>query len=285
MSTQLNLPVVAIIPGMPWDEYLALDALNASKLKVMAHSAKHYRHNIDHGKESDILSLGKAAHCAVLEPERFQTDFAVWRRRADNGNMAPRKGQYWDAFEAENRGKILITENDETDALTMQSAIRSDASAMKYLAAAGQPEVTMRWMLGRRPCKARVDWLTGRVLVGMKSAADVRRREFSNAAARLGYHLSWSYYADGYEAIIGHPPEKMIEIVVEKSPPHDVVVHVIPDRVLEVGRQEYLELIDSLDGCEKRGFWPGVGGGSEVEFDLPSYKYEDSDLSSTGIQW
>ena len=275
MSAQLSKQFAGIIPGLSWDEYLALDALNASTLKVMDHSAKHYRHNAEHGKQSDILTFGKAAHCAVLEPHRFETDFAVWRRRTDAGKMAPRgNNQYYREFEAENLGKTLITEDDETEALTLQSVIRSDATAMKYLAA-GQPEVSMRWMLGRHQCKARPDWLTGRTLVGLKTAADVRKREFSMAATRLLYHISWAWYADGYETITGHAPDRVVEIVVEKNAPNDVVVHLIPERVIEIGRHEYLALMERLDECEQRGFWPGVGGGQEVEFDLPDYKYQE----------
>lgn len=289
-NLQLDLPaapslkVPSIVRHQSWDEYHSMPAMNMSRLKPMDMSPKEYQFRLEHPLESDALRLGIAAHAAVLEPHRFVTDFAVWRRRGSDGRMAPmKKGtQYFDAFEAENPGRTIITEDDETVALNIQTAILSCPEAMKYLGH-GDTEVTLLWRTGERASKGRVDCISempgGTALVGIKTAADIRLDAFSRAAARLLYHCSWAYYHDGWQAIHGEPPSEVVEIVVGKQPPHDVVVYVIGDDTLHVGRQKYLQLLALLDRCERENHWPGVdqGAGKQI-FALPSYMYDDEIL-------
>src|SRR5690606_4436228 len=70
--------VTAITPRMPWDDYLALPGVSITRLKELGRSPQHYRYRRDNPKESAPLTLGRAAHCAVLEPERYERDHAVW---------------------------------------------------------------------------------------------------------------------------------------------------------------------------------------------------------------
>ena len=75
----------SIRPGVPWDEYLALPGLSITRLKELGRSPQHYRHRLLHPKESAPLTFGRAAHCAVLEPDRYERDHAVWARRTASG--------------------------------------------------------------------------------------------------------------------------------------------------------------------------------------------------------
>ncbi len=267
---------MSITAGISWDDYCAIKAVSITRLKNMARSPKHYRHYLLNPKESRPLSLGRAAHCAVLEPERFATDFASWTRKTTSGASAPRKGKHWDAFVAENAGKDIVTEQDHGLAMAMQEAIRGNPAAMKYLRA-GHPEVVMQWNAFGHRCKGRVDWLTnvdGRdYLVGLKTARDCRPREFGRDAARYGYHLQWAFYPDGYKTITGRMPG-IIEIVVENEQPNDVVVYVVPDDVLLQGFHEYTDLLQKLYDCEKADKWPGVAQGEQI-LTLPQWVYAE----------
>lgn len=278
MSAVLNDTPGSLILGQSLDEYRSIRAVNHSTLKVLEHSPKHYRQNLSNPTETDALRLGIAAHCAVLEPKRFASEFAVWRERKANGDTLQRRGEEWRAFVAANPGCTIITEDQESDALTMQLAISGCREAMEYLSH-GHPEVTLLWEINGRACKGRVDWITdlgnGPVLVGVKTAADVRIDFFSRVAARLLYHCQWPFYFDAYEAITGVRPAEVVEIVVEKKEPHDVVVYVIGDDTLKVGRNKYLELLAKLDDCERENRWPGVGGDTKQIFSLPSYMYDE----------
>jgi hypothetical protein len=272
---------------VPWDDYAAIDATSISRLKEIGRSPLHYAYRLDHPKESPPLILGTAAHTAVLEPERFARQFAVWTRRSDSGNLCPRRGQYWDAFEAESAGKTIITEDEFELATAMHGAVRSHPVAAAYLAA-GDPEVTLQWLgLGGRRCKGRVDWLMNSgdvpVLCGLKTARDCRHMIFGSAAAKLGYHLQWAWYHDGYAAIRGTEP-KVVEIVVESEPPHAVAVYSIPQDIIAQGRDEYARLLEQLEACEATGEFPGP---HEIEepLTLPDWIYAaHDDLAELGLE-
>lgn len=267
----------SIYTHVPFAEYRAAPGLNISTLKVMAHSAKHFRYALANPKTSHALSLGHAAHVAVLEPERM-SQFAVWDRRTESGKLGPRSGQHWDRFVAQHIGAEIITEDEYNEALAIQREVRANADAMQFLDA-GEPEVSMTWTVRGRPCKGRADWIKNdgdsAMLVGLKTSRDPRLYQFSNQIARsLNYHLQWAWYYDGFEFVTGRAPTKVIEIVVESSPPYDVVVYEIPDEVIQQGRDDYMVLLEKLEECERTNEWPGVAKGV-VLFSLPEWKYSD----------
>lgn len=274
-----------ITSRVPYDAYASVPAVSITRLKELKRSPQHYRHALENPKESAPMRLGTAAHCAVLEPERFAREFAVWSRRTSTGGMAPRNGQYWDAFRAENTGKHIVTEDEFALAMAMRDAVRGNPVAMRYLEA-GDPEVTLEWSVGERRCKGRVDWLTkldAPVLVGLKTARDCRHFAFGSQAAKLGYHLQWAFYRDGYESLTAFAP-RVVEIVVESAAPHAVAVYVIPDDILQQGRDEYARLLEVLAECEANDAWPGPVP-TEEYLTLPSWAYEatDDDVEDLGL--
>jgi hypothetical protein len=281
---------------VPAEEYHALPGVSITRLKELKRSPKHYQYFLANPKMTAPLSLGTAAHCATLEPERFERQFAIWSRRGESGSLCPRKGQYWDAFRAENPGKTIITEDESVAALALAQAVRGDPCASRYLES-GEPEVTMHWELvsesltrmpTRLSCRGRVDWLTilegEPYLVGLKTARDCRPFVFGSAAAKLGYHLQWAFYLDGYRAITGKTPH-LKEIVVESAAPHDVVVYDITDDILLQGRAEYEGLLRQLVDCESRNEWLGVANGTEQVLTLPTWAYDaQDDIAELGLE-
>jgi hypothetical protein len=271
---------------MPADEYRAIEAVSISRLKELRRSALHYRYALTNPKDTEPLRLGTASHCAVLEPERFERQFAVWQRRTEGGNMAPRRGQHWEAFEKAHAGREILTEQHAELALAVALAVRNDPVALPYLIS-GEPEVVMQWKIGERACKGRVDWLTRMdgepVIVGLKTARDCRPFIFGAAAAKLDYALQWAWYFNGYAAIKGGERPRMVEIVVESAPPHAVVVYRIPDDILLQGEENYQELLRALEKCEASGEWPGPNTEEQV-LTLPSWYYPtDDDISDMGL--
>lgn len=279
-----------ITSRMPRAEYDLIDALNISRLKEIKRSPQHYRYRLANPRVSVPLVVGNACHVAVLEPERYQHDFAVWGRYSESNNLCPRKGQYWDAFRAEHAGRTILMPDESTLAQSIALAVRGDERAREYLAS-GDPEVTLEWnldaALGGRPARSRVDWLTtidGKpYLVGLKTARNCAHYAFAAQAAKLGYHWAWAYYEDAYTAITGKRPCS-IEIVVEVEPPHAVAVYRIPDDIIEQGREEYWAAAKLLAECEATNEWPGPAPMIE-DLTLPSWAYTqaDDDLSDLGL--
>jgi hypothetical protein len=272
--------------NVPFEEYSELPGISITRLKELSRSPLHYQYRLTVPKESAAMTLGTAAHMATLEPDRFATSVAVWSQRTESGAMSPRRGKAWDEFRAKHDGKLLLTEDEFSDAASIAAAVRGDPLAMRYLET-GAPEVSLAWTHGGRQCKGRADWLTSAdespVIVGLKTARDCRPLPFGAAAARLGYALQWAFYQDGYFKITGKTA-RMVEIVIEQDAPHAVVVYQIPDDVLEYGRDEYRRLISILDECERAKAWPGPCEAEQV-LTLPSWVYgSEDDLSELGLE-
>lgn len=274
---------------IPFSLYRDTPGMNFSKLKELAKSPLQFQYRIENPRTTTLpMVLGTAAHTAVLEPHRFLVEFALWDERGDSGKVRPRRGKDWDMFVCASGGKKIVKADEYNAAMAMRDAVRNHKAAMKYLKR-GDSEVTMLWNDAEtnEHCKGRTDWLTNvegcDVLVGLKTARDCRPIGFGNAAAKLGYHLQWAYYRDGYEAITGRTA-RVVEIVVESVAPHDVVVYIVPSEVIEAGRDEYRKLLVQLKECEAAGEWPGA---SEVEqiLSLPSWVYNaDNDITDLELE-
>lgn len=272
-------------------QYGSLTGVHITGLKEMRKSPKHYKHRLSNPrKTTSALEFGNAAHVAVLEPERFLKDFALWHGKHPDGKTRPRNGGAWDEFKTLNSARTIIRDEDYDEAIAFRDAVREDAVAMRYLAM-GKPEVAMTWQDSVTGvwCVGRVDWITTvdkhPAIVDLKSARDVSDQWFSRDAAKLDYHMQCAYYADGYQAIVGKMP-RVVVIAVESAPPYDVVTYIVPEEVLEVGRENYRELLTKFKACTESGEWPGQGGDEEHVLSLPLWaipKDEDDDMSD--LDW
>jgi len=270
---------MSIRSRVPWTDYRALPGVSITRLKELRRSAQHYNHAITAEEiETAPLRLGSASHCSVLEPERFVRDYAVWGERTDSGRLRPRNGKDWDAFAKAHQDKKIISADEHARAMAIQAAVRSDKTAMRYLAS-GDPEVTMLWETDGHACKGRVDWLTRvsgmTTIVGLKTARDCRDFIFASQAAKLGYHLQWSFYYDGHRKLTRRDA-KVVEIVVESAPPFAVATFVITTDIIEQGRAEYRELLVKLADCLDRNTWPGPVEG-EQRLVLPRWVFAAED--------
>lgn len=269
---------------VPFKDYLEIAGVSISALKELKRSPQHYKYRLTNPLQSAPLTLGHAAHCAVLEPERYETQFAVWDRRTPAGNLKPRNSAEWEAFKAAHVGQEILTEDEHLYAQAIGRAVRADPNAARYLQS-GEPEVTMQWEMQGRACRGRIDWLTRLalpVLVGLKTTTDCREFRFGAQAATLGYHMQWAWYNNGFMTIKGERP-RLVEIVCESKPPYAVAVYNVPDDVLIQGEEDALELLGKLQECELNSKWPGPVP-VETDVTLPTWAYkQQDDLAGVGL--
>jgi PDDEXK-like uncharacterized protein DUF3799 len=265
------------IGSMARDAYDRIVACNWSTLKELKRSPAHYRHRlIEKRPDTDAMKRGRATHMAVFEPERFNAECVVWESR--------RAGKEWESFQQEHRGREVLTYDMHADAVTIGSAARRDQTAAKYLAK-GQAEQTMLW--SHPPdgieAKGRVDFVTEDAIVDLKTTRDASHMGFGSQAARLLYHAQAAYYVDGYKAVTGRLLPYVI-VAVEAAPPNVVQVYELPPDVLDLGRDIYLELLDTLARCRKQNDWPGYGDGV-LTLQLPAWAqpFEEEDVEALGL--
>lgn len=254
---------------MTRSDYFSLPGVNWSRLKFMRDSPKAYRYACEVGYEdSDTLREGRLLHTLVLESSRFEMDYAVWRGKK-------RDGKAWEAFEADNASRCIVTVAQLLQAEAMAAAVRASPEAMEYIGARGAEfEHSLQWVDTDTglPCKARADIIVPgrRILADLKGAVSADARRFGNAAARYGYHCQCGHYGNGIQATRGWFPQQTKLIVVEKAPPHDVTVFDVGQEEIELGREEVSHLMRRVRECTDANRWPGRYEGEQA-LALPAY--------------
>lgn len=247
-----------------YDDYNRIDAVRWSSLKRMSTSPLHYWHGLTTERpDAAHFRIGTAVHTFVLEPDTFTSRVVCYRDGV-------RRGKAWEAFKADNEGRLILSVDEYDRALGAGSAVLAHPAAGQHLAA-GLREATLTWTddaTGLK-CKARVDHC-GSSLVDLKTTANLDGRLFAASAVRLGYLGQLAFYLDGLKANGVAVHDEPLLIAVESSKPHDVVPYRFRADVVDYGREEYQTLMVKLKGCMERNEWPGRAQ-DVVDFQLPNW--------------
>ena len=263
--------------------YRASRGVNWSTLKLMAKSPKHYRWALDNPDEGDTASRGmlRAVHTLVLEPHRFEADYAVCSMRRD-----PRAKAYQE-FLAEHEGKTILSEKEHGDACAIAAAVRADPVAAAIL---NDPharfEVPLAWTdeATGLQCKGRADLVImhpddpdAAVLIDLKGARRVDARGLARDAGQMLYHGQLAHYAAGVRAVYGVSEVACGILAYEAAAPHDVVLAWL-DKDTDMWAGEVLRdgLMARLKTCLDADEWPGQHP-SPIVLNLPPYLLPDAE--------
>ena len=274
---------------VPREEYDRIARTNWSRLKHILRSPAHYRHALlqqHHGTEA--MKVGRAAHLAVLEPDLYQQQVAIW-----DGGI--RRGKDWDGFRRKHEGREILKLDQHELCLALSAAVRANPDAARYLSA-GKSEVTVQWQATAPemgglpgyniPCKARLDYVNPTLAhVDLKTCRDASPTGFGLAAARMRYHVQAAFYSDGYEAATGVRLPYVL-IAVETEPPHVVAVYRVLDEQIDVGREVYRDCLSRLAFCTRENTWDGYATG-EQSLVLPQWAvpHDDEDVTELGLEF
>ena len=258
--------------------YEDIPGVNISTLKELwQRSPKHYRHRLSTPREdSPAMLVGRAFHCLTLEPSEYANRYAIMPPGLDRRTKA---GREWVASLGD---REVLTASQAEQVAGMAAALADDPHAGPLLSQPGLREVGLVWddEATQLHCKGRLDLFTeSGVLVDAKSTSDVTPRAFARSVVTFGYHLQLAFYLDGLRAN-GHRVEAVKIAAVESRAPHDVVLFVVPDDILDLGRREYRSALVTLAECRERNEWPGVAWG-EVELELPEWAWDSVDDNFT----
>ncbi len=251
---------------MNFAEYSKIDAMNFSTLKVLHDSPKHFRHAASHPRaDKPAWIWGRAGHCVILEPEAFPgryirapETFQDTKGKEKPASWALKSAKEWrDALAAADQTGMMPKDFDAMAPLA--TAVLGHAVAGPLLTG-GQAEVLVDWVdeaTGLK-CKARVDYLSSTV-VDLKTAADIRQREFGATAARMLYHGQLMFYFDGAIAAGLLPADAPAPwlVAIEKEAPYDVAAYYLTEADMEAGRVLKRGLLRLFTQCVSANMWPG----------------------------
>lgn len=226
-----------IYAGLPFEEYLAIEAANASSLKL---ARKSIAHMLVPRTESTAFDLGHSVHSLVLEGlDAFRERTAI--RPREFKSYREKDARAWrDEMLAD--GLTVLT-HEEAELVKHVAKNISEHPAARELLELSKPrtecrELTYVWHEDEWgvPCKARADMVAdGSILVDLKTARTAFGDDFARAAIRYGYDLQAAHYARGFEVAHGRRPDAFVIIAVETEEPYGVAVYHITDDWLERG--------------------------------------------------
>lgn len=266
---------------MSHDEYAELPGVNWSALRhLWRGSPLHYHHRLTHPEPPTAAMLaGRAAHLAMLEPDRLPLECVVWTE-------GDRRGKAWLDFKAANEGKLILKTEEYQRALSLRDAVRGNRDAMDYLRDA-ETEKTITWTDAetRLGCKARVDaWnpshVDGPAVVDLKTMRSIDKRAVQNQVAALGIHLQLAHYRAGLMASQRVPFVRVVIVAVEQEPPHDCAVFLPEPSEIQLAAEEVTGLLVRLRHHLATNTWPGRFGEPQP-LPLPPWVYGQGELTMT----
>ena len=240
------------------DDYFGWDAVSNSVLSRFARFPA-----LAHVPMPDApnLALGRAVHCAILEPGKFYASYRLL------GGARPTKTEK--AVLAEN-GAIGLSPDSFHEIRAMTESVRRHFSAALLLSE-GEAEVSLIWTdeeTGLR-CKARVDWLGEIAAVDIKTTKDASPAGFAKAVANYHYHVQQAHYLAGCAAL-GLPASDFVFVAVEKAEPYPVACYQLSDAAEGVGYRLWRRDLTAFATCQKADRWPAYSDEIEI-LNLPAW--------------
>jgi hypothetical protein len=266
--------------GLPAHVYHERVAGIVSKgaLDRVLESPAHYKYWVscdESDEDTDAYAIGRAMHCAVLEPDVFLRTYAA---EPDFGYLMKHDASGTTAEEGKAnklRRKAWLEEHDGFEIVpfkTMQMIVGMSESIRRHpfaqkLITGGKSEHTAVWTdpaTGLR-CKARADYYLAdrRTIVDIKTTQDASPRAFARDVYKYGYHRQHAHYTDGFGEC-GAPVDNFVFIVVEKAAPHVVSVFMLDEAAVQAGRADNRLAMERLAACLETDTWPGYSDDIEV---------------------
>lgn len=249
-----------VAPGLydiPFDQYAAIDAISNTALNKMAKAPAKYKHWLRYrGEEpSEAMRVGRIAHRAILEPAKFEAEFATaYAVKPDGMKFSTKEGKEW---RAEQAGREILTFEQAEFIAGASKSIASHALASAMLSSGKAEQSVVAEYNGIR-IKARLDWLTtGDTIVDLKTAVSAEPKEFYwEKIIGLRYYVQAAFYLDICN-LIGLPMRYFTILAIEKDDPYLISCHQISDELIIRGRDEYTKLLGRFVECKRSNDWPG----------------------------
>jgi hypothetical protein len=226
--------------------------------------------------ESPAMRLGSLVHAKLLEDASGYAVAPRCDRRTNAGKEA------FAAFEAENAGRLVITEAMNAGAEACCEALRRNTIAASIVAEPGDTEVSIGWKHGATglDLKARLDRVVRpRSLVwDLKTTKDPSPDEFARSVVKFGYHRQQYMYQAAAESIGICGP--FLFVCVRNCPPYDVAIYTLDDDAVELGSRQVEKLLVELRRRLDENDWAADYEKRLTELRLPAWALTDLEATS-----
>ena len=234
-------------------EYHALPRLSASGAKTLLKSPARYHHERQHpARPTAAMEFGTMFHALVLEPAVFANRYVIGLqvdRRTNAGKAA------WEQWQADNQGKHAVSPEEWDRVHAMARAV--ERSGAGDLMTGGVMEQPILWERDGAQLKAKIDCLTDRVIIDLKSTSVEDEESLQRAAWQHGYHISAAAYIEAAKIATGNDLGKVF-VFVHSTAPHDVIVLEAGEEFIARGKALWDRAVRTYAACVEFDDWPGM---------------------------
>ena len=244
---------------MPNEDYHSYEGISKSGLDKIARSPAYFK-GVKQKEPTRAMAIGTAIHAAILEPERFDTEYCITEAKLRTAK------EYKDA-KAIHGGELTLTATEGDKVLGMRQAVQNNQEAMAALNAEGKAELSA---FCKDPetgitIRARFDWITNdRVVVDVKKTQDVRIPKFIKSVADYRYHVQDAMYSFIYKQITGDDLAAFYFLAVEEEAPHSNRMFELDALAKEMGMFYFRRYLRTYADCLDSGKWPQPNDGDGV---------------------
>jgi hypothetical protein len=257
LNDQLN---DGIYSKLDIDLYHQLSGVSSSAISELLKAPKKYWYKYLSGEfvqqESKALTLGKALHEYVLEPETFHDNFfclpKIDRRTKDGKFMYSTIMK-----EAGNKKPLSLDEFDQVKG--MAESLHEHPIFSKFIKEAFiEHSLLMTDKETGVRLKSRPDFYTKDFIFDLKTTDNAQEFAYANKAYDFGYHRQAALSYDCLQELTGRSYDQEVHLfVVEKAPPYLVALYTLDDHHIEPGRKQYQTALVKYKDCLDSGVWPG----------------------------
>lgn len=238
---------------MDFKEYLARKELSASGLKNLSVSPAYFMHKkLNPDEETDAMRIGSAIHESILTPDLFNSNY-VAAPACDKRTTAGKA--VFAAFEESNKGKKVLSAKDFELVTNIKKSVLSSPKINQMLKN-GQAEHTIFWEFEGVKFKCRIDFLSPKFILDLKSTKDAKPDSFAKDCINLNYHLQLALYQECVFQTTGNRLPVII-FAIEKDAPFDYCVFQMGQDWLDLGMRKAKKLISIYKECVEKNEWPG----------------------------
>ena len=260
-----------LFEGMPFQTYIDLEGfIHSSDLKLLQQSINHWLSKSDYA-ETHALKLGTLGHTLLLEMDKLTERYLVMPK-VDARTVKGKEQKLLAEEQAQNEGKILISQEDLTQALGWRENImKNPVTSSVFMDSRGKNEVSGFF---KHPefdginGAFRVDKLLEKekIAIDLKIMQSAHPFAFASSVRKFRYDLQAAFYLTGLREITGDDYDFLF-VVCEKSNHHNVQTYRLDEESLEVAREhirliisKYLEYKESDEHQQNRlsGYYDGI---------------------------
>lgn len=249
---------------------------SSSQLVRMLQTPAHYQHHLQcvGEEESDLMKLGTAVHCALLEPKTFPNRYVLAPRKY-NRTLKVDKAEIA-LLEAAYPNKTLVTPSEAEMLRKAVNGIRQHRLAASLLSGAGESELSIFWRdaLTGLDLKVRIDRFAhfgvGNTMVEVKTTDNASPWHFSRKVIDMDYDMRAVMYTDGIEQVYGLQAQ-IVWLVIERETGFVTTYKPSPEMIRR-GKKRYEEARLALAKAKALNQWPSYQSGDEIEeIELPRW--------------